>query len=813
MIKINNIDKYFNRHKRNEIHVINHTSLELDDKGLVALLGPSGSGKTTLLNAIGGLDKVGSGNIFINDKKITSFYQNRVDEIRNLNIGYIFQDYKLIEDMSVYDNVSIVLKMIGIKDKKEIDKRVCYVLDKVGMLRYKRRPCSMLSGGERQRVGIARAIVKNPDIVIADEPTGNLDSKNSIEIMNIIKAISKDKLVILVTHEANLAKFYASRIIELEDGKIINDYINQNNEDLDYEISNTLYLKDYKYQNNYDGVEVYSNSDEDLKVKIVVSNHNIYIKTDDNRKVEVLDSSSTIDMIDDHRRNISLDDVNKYNFDYEKIINNTKKLKYSSIFNPITFITSGFKKVLDYSILKKFLLIGFFLSGCFIIYATSSIVNSLTLDESKFVKINPNYLIIESKKIALPDYLNWENNLGAEYIMPTNSVVQLGVNTSDFYQTKDLTIGIEGSLANYSLAEGSRILYGRQPTNDREIMVDEVVLRNVIKKNMSKMIGYSKVNDFLNKTITIPVVGDFTIVGIVDSGSPSIYVSKNYFINILYHNKSNNKSNDDYMFDSYSSNNDNIVDVDDYNLYTNKVTLKEGRWPTNDYETIVNINNKEEMKINKQINKTIYNTKLKVVGYYTSKDSLETYLVNSNMIKYKTVLSSQDVAVYSKDKNNTLRLARENYHLNIKDSYISSRDKYLDSQKESIKSSLISSGLILGISLIEILLMIRSSFLSRIKEVGIYRAIGIKKKDIYIMFSGEIIAITTLASIPGILFAAYILNSLSKISYISDYFIMNIPIILLSIIFVFIFNLIVGLIPVFNTIRKRPAEILSRTDI
>ena len=212
MIRIEKIDKYFNRFKKNKIHVINNTSLEFGNKGLVALLGPSGSGKTTLLNVIGGLDKVRKGNIYINDKKITKRLQGHIDKIRNLNIGYIFQDYKLIEDMSVYDNVALVLKMIGIKDKKEIERRVLYVLDKVGMLRYKRRPCNMLSGGERQRVGIARAIAKNPSIIIADEPTGNLDSKNSVEIMNIIKAISKDKLVILVTHETNLAKFYASRI-------------------------------------------------------------------------------------------------------------------------------------------------------------------------------------------------------------------------------------------------------------------------------------------------------------------------------------------------------------------------------------------------------------------------------------------------------------------------------------------------------------------------------------------------------------------------------------------------------------------------
>ena len=183
MIRLEKVDKYFNRKKKNEIHVINNTSLELDDKGLVTFLGHSGCGKTTLLNTIGGLDKVNSGRIFIDDQEITRKSSNKIDEIRNGNIGYIFQNFNLMEDASVFDNVAIALKMMGIKDKAEIQKRVMYILERVGMDRYKNRPAKMLSGGERQRVGIARALVKNPKIIIADEPTGNLDSSNTIEIM------------------------------------------------------------------------------------------------------------------------------------------------------------------------------------------------------------------------------------------------------------------------------------------------------------------------------------------------------------------------------------------------------------------------------------------------------------------------------------------------------------------------------------------------------------------------------------------------------------------------------------------------------
>ena len=201
MIELKNVNKYFNRHKKNQIHVINNASISFEEKGLVTLLGPSGSGKTTLLNVIGGLDKINSGKIYVDGMLISRKNSKKVDKIRNLNMAYIFQDYKLVESMTVYENVALVLKIIGIKDKEVINKRVMYTLEKVGMARYKNRLVSMLSGGERQRVGIARALVKNPKIIIADEPTGNLDSKNSLEVMNIIKCISKNDLVILVTHE------------------------------------------------------------------------------------------------------------------------------------------------------------------------------------------------------------------------------------------------------------------------------------------------------------------------------------------------------------------------------------------------------------------------------------------------------------------------------------------------------------------------------------------------------------------------------------------------------------------------------------
>lgn len=804
MIKLTNVNKYFNKHKKNEIHVINNTSLTLENNGLVALLGPSGCGKTTLLNAIGGLDKISSGSIYINDEKITRRSVRKIDEIRSLKIGYIFQDYNLLNNLSVYDNIAMVLKMNGIKDKNEIKKRVNYVLEKVGMYRYRNRYASMLSGGERQRVGIARAIVKDPEIIIADEPTGNLDSRNTIEVMNIIKAISKDRLVILVTHEKELAEFYASRIITISDGVITSDKENSHDDDLDYRMDGKIYLKDIKNKIEVKeknlNVNYYNDNNEKIKINIVVKNGNIYIQSDNKEKIEIIGEDNVIELVDDHYKKISKSIYEDYKFDFNEFANPNIKEKYSSIYNPITLLMSGFKKVFNYGLIKKLLLLGFFASSMFIVFAVSTILASISIKDEDFIKYNKNYIMIKDNKVSLDEFNKVNDYTNTNYVLPGNSLIGFGIPLNDYYQTEFTTGYIYGSLSSIEMINESDIIKGRMPENNNEIVVDIKTLLDLLSVPDTNAAGYLSVDEFINKKANLNNIKEYTITGIVDLNSPSIYSYKEEFITII-----NNKVSDGYTVESISK-------INDYKLYEDKINLTKGAFPVNDYETIINENLKDAYKIGSLLEEKVNDTKLKVVGYYHSNTDLDLYLVNENTIKYNLILTTDDLTLYSKDKNETINYFKEN-GFNVVDSYEQGKEEYINNIKDSIISKLVFSGIILVISLIEIFLIIRSSFLSRIKEVGILRAIGLKKLDIYKMFSGEILAITILASTPGLLLMCYIIKQLTSISLLSRMFVLNANVIIISIIFILGFNLIFGLLPVFTTMRKTPARILSRTDL
>ncbi|MDD2207978.1 MAG: ABC transporter ATP-binding protein/permease [Bacilli bacterium] len=822
MIKIENVNKYFNRRKKNEIHVINNTTLSFDKTGLVALLGPSGCGKTTLLNVIGGLDKVNKGKIYINGERITKRRVNKIDKIRNLNIGYIFQDYKLVEDMSVFDNIALVLKMVGIKDKKEIKTRVDYVLETLNIYRYRNRPASMLSGGERQRVGIARAIVKDPDIIIADEPTGNLDSKNTLEIMNIIKSISKNRLVILVTHERNLAEFYASRIIEIKDGKIDLDYINNNERDLDYTIENNIYLKDFKNKEAMTkeniNIDFYSDAKEKIDLDIVIKNGNFYIRSNTSDKIQIIDDASGIELLDEHYKKIDKSVYQKYEFNFSEIINKNIKKRYSSILNLFTLVINGFKKIVDYSLVRKLLLLGFLASSMFIMFSLSRIFGVLNIQDEDFVSYNKNYLQIVMPKIDVDDYLKYEEEDIVEYLLPGNSMVGFNMNFNDYYQTVDATGSLSGSLSSTQMITKEDLVYGNLPESEYEVVVDKIVITNMFNSKNPQQAGILKDEDLLNREITIPNMKPFKIVGITDLQSPSIYANPNQLLNIIA-NSVGAKENSYSYFGAMTTEvyyvdvqDENALNLLDYNLLKDEIKLKRGKWPENDYEIVVNYDYRYQMPLNKTIDAKINSQKLKVVGYYESKENYNYYLISPSTLKYSLINTLDNITVYAKDKEVGLQTFRDKT-LNISDTYDIAKNLYKEETKDSVLSTLVVSGIILLISLIEIFLMIRSSFLSRIKEIGIFRAIGVKKSDIYKMFTGEIIAITSLACISGSVLMAYIIKVLTEVNFMKKLFVINPYIVGLSLLICFVFNLVVGIIPVYNTIRKTPAQILARHDL
>ena len=201
---------------------LDDVSLNLRENEFVAILGPSGSGKTTLLNIIGGLDRYDSGDLVINGISTKKYKDRDWDSYRNHTIGFVFQSYNLIPHQTVLANVELALTISGVS-KAERRQRALRALEQVGLGEQAHKRPSQMSGGQKQRVAIARALVNDPDILLADEPTGALDSETSVQVMELLKEVAKDRLVVMVTHNPELAELYATRIVNLKDGTIRSD--------------------------------------------------------------------------------------------------------------------------------------------------------------------------------------------------------------------------------------------------------------------------------------------------------------------------------------------------------------------------------------------------------------------------------------------------------------------------------------------------------------------------------------------------------------------------------------------------------------
>jgi ABC-type lipoprotein export system ATPase subunit len=220
MIELLKVNKTYTSKSKIQVKALDNINLQFNSKGLVFILGKSGSGKTSLLNIIGGLDSANSSKILINGKELKRFDERTCAEYRNSYIGFVFQEYNLMNNLNVYDNIALSLRL---QKKAVSDEMIVKVLEDVELVGLENRQLDELSGGQKQRVAIARALIKDPVILLADEPTGNLDSETSIQIFELFKKLSKTKCVIVVSHDAEYAHQYADRIIELSDGHVVKD--------------------------------------------------------------------------------------------------------------------------------------------------------------------------------------------------------------------------------------------------------------------------------------------------------------------------------------------------------------------------------------------------------------------------------------------------------------------------------------------------------------------------------------------------------------------------------------------------------------
>lgn len=213
MVILKNVNKYY-KSGVDVVHAVRDLSVVFPDKGLAFILGPSGSGKSTLLNLLGGLDYPDSGEIWIEDRLITSFSKKERTNYLNSYLGFVFQEYNILKDLSLKENITLPLEIQNIH-KKEIKRRFNDIIEKVELTGLEKRKVNQLSGGQKQSIAIARALIKEPKMIIADEPTGNLDSETSENIFKLFKKIAEERLIIIVTHDEESALKYADLLLRI----------------------------------------------------------------------------------------------------------------------------------------------------------------------------------------------------------------------------------------------------------------------------------------------------------------------------------------------------------------------------------------------------------------------------------------------------------------------------------------------------------------------------------------------------------------------------------------------------------------------
>lgn len=548
MLELKNVSKIY-KTKSGDVYALNSINLYFEETGLVFITGKSGSGKTTLLNCIGGLDNFTEGEIFIKEKSTKNFTKSDYDSYRNTYIGFVFQEYNLLDNLSIKKNISLATELQAIKNNED---KIKEILKKVDLEGVENRKPQELSGGQRQRVAIARALIKNPSIIIADEPTGALDSESGHQILSLLKKLSKEKLVIVVSHDLENANKFADRIINLKDGKIESDITINVDNNKNYNI-----LEDQDILSVKRGANL---KDADLKriKQAVLNGKNLTVSDSINttkqktiiKTKKVYDTSSPF--IKTHMSFI----------DTIKLGLNTLKTK------PIRLVITILLCAIAFSIFGIFDALSIYNESRLTVNALSStITNGINI--SSFIKednnntydINVNESLLNTlEKQTKYDFKGVYNSYYVGTSIPSELNNNNAYTISKYYYYKSLRGVVEfneADLNNYNF----NLVDGRLPNDFNEMAISEYFANCMVnwwytyKNQNNESITIKNINQIINTenplTLTIGTTGhkvSYKIVGIINTGK----ISKKF--DSLLDNFENGSTLDQNEFFNYINN-------------------------------------------------------------------------------------------------------------------------------------------------------------------------------------------------------------------------------------------------------------------
>ena len=528
MLEVVHLSKIYKSKKGGaDVKALDDVSLRFPEKGMVFLLGKSGSGKSTLLNVCGGLDSPTSGEIIVKGRSSKDFTQSDFDSYRNTYIGFIFQEYNILNEFSVEDNIALALELQGKPKDRAVINDLLKQVDLEGMA--KRKP-NTLSGGQKQRIAIARALIKSPQIIMADEPTGALDSNTGRQVFETLKRLSQDKLVIVVSHDRDFAEQYGDRVIELKDGKILSDVSKAQEEKQAISenvtlVGNTICVKN--------GKELTDGDFDTIKSFLRSSEANVVISND----AEDVEAFKEIARINDDGNQEVFKDTNEdeiprraYTPSDSRFIRSRLPLRHAVKIGTSNLKTKPFRLI--FTILLC--VIAFTLLG---VLSTMALYDSDATFKQTLIDARPSHVRFEKNVQILERYYQ-NGELQSEYKQIQNVYLSkkdidslkqrlgsdvfgvVAMNTSlNLNNRSDYYYGNISYVASSSDASSLPLMYGNMPSNDNEIAISSYLAETIVNcKARDELGNWIYVNN-ISELIGIKLDIGYTICGIFDSGA------------------------------------------------------------------------------------------------------------------------------------------------------------------------------------------------------------------------------------------------------------------------------------------------------